>query len=219
MNANFSASPFFSAFSTGMGLCLGLIVAIGAQNAFVLRQGLRREHLLPVVLFCFAADTLLVLAGVAGMARVLADSPALAIGLAAGGAVFLFGYAALALRRAWRPHALAAADAPGLGMPLRAVMLQLAAFTLLNPHVYLDTVVLIGSVGAAQPGAAKWFFVAGAALASLAWFSALGFGARFLAPALARPGAWRWLDAGVGVVMAVLGGVVARQAIGLLSNQ
>ena len=207
----------FSGFTTGLGLCFGLIVAIGAQNAFVLRQGLRREHLLQVVLFCFGADTLLVLAGVAGMAQVLANRPVLSITLAAGGAVFLFAYAALALRRAWRPHGLQPVDAPGLRAPLKAVMLQLAAFTLLNPHVYLDTVVLIGSVGAAQPGAAKWFFVAGTALASLAWFSALGFGARFLAPGLSKPGAWRWLDAGVGVVMAVLGGVVARQALALWS--
>ncbi|APW35831.1 amino acid transporter [Rhodoferax koreense] len=210
---------YLSAFTAGLGLCFGLIVAIGAQNAFVLRQGLRREHLLPVVLFCFGADTLLVLAGVAGMARVLANRPTLAITLAAGGAVFLFAYAALALRRAWRPHALQAQGTAGLRAPLKTVMLQLAAFTLLNPHVYLDTVVLIGSVGAAQPGAAKWFFAAGTALASLVWFSALGFGARFLAPWLARPGAWRWLDAGVGLVMAVLGGVVARQAWSLLSSQ
>lgn len=209
MNA-FAAS--FSAFTTGVGLCLGLIVAIGAQNAFVLRQGLRGEHLPPVVLFCFGADTLLVLAGVAGMAEVLANRPTLAFALASGGALFLFGYSALALRRAWRPHALQAEGAAGLRMPLKAVMLQLAAFTLLNPHVYLDTVVLIGSVGAAQPSAAKWFFVAGTALASLVWFSALGFGARFLAPWLAKPGAWRWLDAGVGLVMAALGGVVGRQA-------
>ena len=210
-----ASSSYFSALTTGAGLCLGLIVAIGAQNAFVLRQGLRREHILQVVLFCFSADTVLVLAGVAGMAKVLADRPTLATGLAAGGAVFLFGYAALALRRAFRPHGLQPVDAPGLRAPLKAVMLQLAAFTLLNPHVYLDTVVLIGSVGAAQPGAAKWFFVAGTALASLAWFSALGFGARFLAPWLSKPGAWRWLDAGVGLVMAVLGGVVAKQALAL----
>jgi L-lysine exporter family protein LysE/ArgO len=213
-----SSSAYFSAFTTGLGLCFGLIVAIGAQNAFVLRQGLRREHLPQVVLFCFGADTLLVAAGVAGMAQVLANQPTLAIGLAAGGAVFLFAYAALALKRAIRPQGLQPVDAPGLRAPLKAVMLQLAAFTLLNPHVYLDTVVLIGSVGAAQPGAAKWCFVAGAGLASLAWFSALGFGARFLAPWLSRPGAWRWLDAGVGLVMAVLGGVVARQALALWSN-
>ena len=212
MNAIVHAN-YFSAFTTGAALSLGLIVAIGAQNAFVLRQGLRREHLLPVVLFCFVADTVLVLAGVAGMAQVLANRPMLAFALAAGGAVFLFGYAALALRRAWQPHALAASDAPGVQVPLRAAMLQVAAFTLLNPHVYLDTVVLLGSVGAAQPDAAKWFFVAGSGLASLGWFSALGFGARFLAPWLARPGAWRWLDGGVGVVMAVLGAVVARQAV------
>ncbi len=214
MNAHEHAS-LLSAFTTGVGLCFGLIVAIGAQNTFVLRQGLRREHLLPVVLFCFGADTVLVLAGVAGMAQVLANRPALAIALAAGGSVFLFGYSALALRRAWQPHALAAGEAPGLRVSLKTVMLQLAAFTLLNPHVYLDTVVLIGSVGASQSGAARWFFVAGTALASLAWFSALGFGARFLAPWLSRPGAWRCLDASVGVVMAVLGAVVARQAFAL----
>jgi L-lysine exporter family protein LysE/ArgO len=207
-----------SAFTRGLALCFGLIVAIGAQNTFVLRQGLRGEHVLPVVLFCSAADALLVFAGVAGMSQMLANSPALAAYLAAGGAVFLFAYAAMAMRRALHVHSLQVAGMAGRRVALGGVMLQLAAFTFLNPHVYLDTLMLMGSVGAAQPGAGRWFFVAGAASASLVWFTSLGFGARLLAPWLNRPNAWRWLDASIALMMAVLGALVARQAYEMLMN-
>ncbi len=206
-----------SAFTRGLALCFGLIVAIGAQNTFVLRQGLRNEHVLPVVAFCTLADAVLVFAGVAGMSQVLAASPALAAWLALGGAVFLLVYSALAMRRALQHHALQVAGNTGRTVTLGGVMLQLSAFTFLNPHVYLDTFMLMGSVGAAQPGQARWFFVAGAACASLVWFTALGFGARMLAPWLNRPSAWRWIDATVALMMAVLGVVVARQAFGLFA--
>ena len=203
-------------FTTGFALSLGLIVAIGAQNAFVLRQGLRREHVLPVVLFCAAADALLVALGVLGMGRVLDSLPALAPLLTLGGALFLLAYAALAWRRALNPGALHAARAGGGTSPLPRVMAQTAAFTLLNPHVYVDTVLLVGAVGAQQPGAGKAAFVAGSALASAGWFVTLGIGARLLAPLFAQPAAWRWLDAFVGSVMLLLGGLLASQGLSAL---
>jgi L-lysine exporter family protein LysE/ArgO len=202
-------------FTTGFALSLGLIVAIGAQNAFVLRQGLRREHVLPVVLFCAVADALLVAVGVLGMGRVLDSLPALAPLLTLGGALFLLAYAALAWRRALNPGALHAARA-GVASPLPRVMAQTAAFTLLNPHVYVDTVLLVGAVGAQQPGAGKAAFIAGSALASAGWFVTLGIGARLLAPLFAQPAAWRWLDAFVGSVMLMLGGLLATQGLSAL---
>ncbi|RZL91659.1 MAG: amino acid transporter [Variovorax sp.] len=197
------------AFATGFALTLSLIVAIGAQNAFVLRQGLRREHVWPVVGFCALADTALVALGVTGMAQVLDRLPSLAPALTIAGALFLFGYAAFAWRRALRPGALQAAHGSPQRTPLGRVVGQTAAFTLLNPHVYLDTLLLVGAVGAQQAG--KGAFVAGTALASTAWFALLGVGARLLAPVFAKPVAWRWLDALVGAVMLMLGLALARQ--------
>ena len=199
------------AFTTGFGLTLGLIMAIGAQNAFVLRQGLRREHVAPVIAFCALADTLLVVVGVWSMAGLQARLPALAPALTFGGALFLAGYALLAWRRALRPHALVAAPGSAVAVSRRRVLLQTAAFTLLNPHVYVDTVLLVGSIGAQQTGTARLAFVTGTALASTAWFAALGIGARLLAPLFAKPVAWRWLDALVGTMMAVLALLLMRQ--------
>ena len=193
-----------SAFATGFGLSLGLIMAIGAQNAFVLRQGLRREHVLPIVVFCAVADLLLIAAGVAGMARLVASHPSAAMAVGVGGAVFLLAYGLRAALRALRPGTLQA-QGHGAATPLGRVMVQLAGFTLLNPHTYLDTVVLVGSVGAQQAGVMKWYFTAGAASASGLWFAGLGYGARLLAPWFQRPAAWRVLDAVVAIVMAVLG--------------
>ncbi|MBT2325168.1 amino acid transporter [Variovorax paradoxus] len=206
----------FPAFATGFGLTLGLIVAIGAQNTFVLRQGLRREHVWPVILFCALADTVLVAVGVVGMAQLLERLPLLAPALTIAGALFLLAYAAFACRRALRPAALHAAYANAGPSSLRRVMTQTAAFTLLNPHVYIDTVLLVGAVGAQQAGLAKGAFVAGTALASAGWFTGLGAGARLLAPLFAKPVAWRWLDALVGGVMLVLGLVLAGQAVSAL---
>ena len=140
----------FPVFLQGLALGFGLIVAIGAQNAFVLRQGLRREHVGSVVAFCALADALLIGAGVFGMASALGQSPGLARALALAGAVFLAVYGWRALQRARHPARLeAAAGAMRLGRG--AVLAQAAAFTLLNPHVYLDTVLLVGSIGAQQP--------------------------------------------------------------------
>ncbi len=188
---------------TGLALGLTLIVAIGAQNAFVLRQGLRREHVGAVVAVCAVADALLIAAGVAGLAGVLAGRPALATALSLFGAVFLAVYGLRALWRAARPGGLDAGQGAG-ALTRRQAVGQALAFTLLNPHVYLDTLVLVGSVGAQQGGNAKWAFTAGAAGASVLWFGALGFGARALAPLFARPRAWQVLDLLIGAVMLLL---------------
>ena len=195
-----SALPVFV---HGLVLSLGLIVAIGAQNAFVLRQGLRREHVGSVVLFCALADAALIAAGVLGLAQVLGQSPGLARALTLAGALFLAVYGWQALRRARQPQSLQAA-AGGAGLQRGAAVAQAAAFTLLNPHVYLDTVLLVGSIGAQQPAALRGWFIAGASSASLVWFVSLGFGARWLAPWFARPRAWQVLDGLIGGTMWVL---------------
>lgn len=190
-------------FVQGLALSLGLIVAIGAQNAFVLRQGLRREHVGSVVLFCAVADAVLISAGVLGMAQALGERPGLARALALAGAVFLAMYGWQALRRARQPHQLRAADG-GVGLSRGAALAQAAAFTLLNPHVYLDTVLLIGSIGARHEGALKWIFVLGAACASLTWFALLAWAGRRLQGLFARPRAWRLLDGLTGAMMLLL---------------
>ncbi len=189
-----------TSFSTGFALAATLIIAIGAQNAFVLRQGLRREHVGSIVLFCALSDALLMTAGVLGMGQALQRIPALTQALTVFGALFLAGYGTLALRRALRPHALRAAADHG-AMSRSAALAQAAAFTLLNPHVYLDTVLLVGSVGAQLPGGAQPWFLGGAALASATWFTALGYGARGLDGLFARPLAWRVLDTLIGLTM------------------
>jgi len=199
-------------FGAGFALSLALIVAIGAQNAFVLRQGLRREHVLPVVVFCALSDALLMGVGVFGMAAALAHRPVLATALTLTGAVFLFVYGVRALWRCRRPATLHPA-ADGGGMSLAAAMAQVAAFTLLNPHVYLDTVVLVGTVGAQHGGSGRWLFVAGAAAASALWFAALGFGARLLTPWFARPRAWQALDGLIGAVMLALAAMLLARLI------
>jgi L-lysine exporter family protein LysE/ArgO len=200
-----------SAFTTGFLLSATLIIAIGAQNSFVLRQGLRREHVAVIVAFCALADLALISAGVAGLARVLGLAPTLTLALTIAGALFLLWYGVRALRRAFRPAALqAAADAR---MSLRTAVAQAAAFTFLNPHVYLDTVLLMGSIGARQPADSRFWFVGGAALASGAWFTTLGFGARLLAPAFSRPRAWQILDTLIGVTMWVLAGSLVYRSL------
>lgn len=181
---------------------MGLIVAIGAQNAFVLRQGLRREHVAVVVVLCAASDAVLITAGVAGLGALVTAHPAGLTVAKVGGAVFLFGFAIAAARRALRTERLdPAASAPN---GRAGVVLTTLALTYLNPHVYLDTVVLLGSMANQHGGAGRWAFAAGAMVASVAWFTALGFGARRLRPFFARPSSWRWLDGGVAVVMTAL---------------
>ena len=209
LNPVFSFAP---AFAQGMVLSMGLIVAIGAQNAFVLRQGLRREHVGSVVAFCALADALLIAAGVLGMAQALGEHPGFARVLAGAGAVFLAVYGCRALQRARQPQQMVA-SATGSGMGRGSALAQAAAFTFLNPHVYLDTVLLVGSIGAQQPAPLQGWFVAGASTASLLWFTALGFGARWLAPFFARPKAWRVLDGLIGVTMWVMAALLVTHAI------
>jgi L-lysine exporter family protein LysE/ArgO len=201
-----------AAASTGFALGLTLIVAIGAQNAFVLRQGLRREHVGAIVAFCATADAVLMLAGIAGLATVLGHQPVLAGVLTAAGALFLAVYGLRALARARQGGSLGAA-AGTAPLSRRAALAQTAAFTLLNPHVYLDTVLLVGSVGA-QMGATRWWFGLGAATASLVWFTSLGFGARLLAPVFARPRAWQVLDVLIGLTMLGIAALLLRRLIG-----
>jgi len=186
----------------GLGLGLSLIVAIGAQNAFVLRQGLLREHVLVVVAICALSDIALIALGIAGAGAVFTAVPWLVEVVRWAGAAFLFVYGLLAARRAWKPKSLEAAPAKAPAS-LLAVAGTVLALTWLNPHVYLDTLVLLGSVGSTH-GDDRWAFGAGAAVASVAWFTLLGFGARLLAPVFARPLAWRVLDGVIAVVMITL---------------
>jgi L-lysine exporter family protein LysE/ArgO len=202
-----------TAFANGLFMSLVLIVAIGAQNAYVLRQGLRREHVGPVVLFCAASDAVLIGAGVAGMAQALKGRPMLATVLAGLGAAFLCGYGLKALWHSRQPAALQASAQGASSLSRAAVVAQAAGFTLLNPHVYLDTVLLVGSAGAQYAGLLKVWFVAGATTASVVWFTSLGFGARLLAPVFAKPRAWQMLDALVGSTMLVLAAMLARRAL------
>lgn len=211
-NSPDTASFVFPVFMQGLALSLGLIVAIGAQNAFVLRQGLRREHVGAIVLFCAVADGALIAAGVMGMAQALGERPGLARALSLAGAAFLVVYGVQALRRARQAHRLQATEG-GAALRRGAAVAQAAAFTLLNPHVYLDTVLLVGTIGAQQPTALQGWFVAGASAASLVWFGLLGYGARWLAPWFARPRAWQTLDGLVGVTMMVLAGLLVRRAL------
>ncbi|QZN82040.1 LysE/ArgO family amino acid transporter [Stenotrophomonas sp. DR822] len=181
----------------------GLIIAIGAQNAFVLRQGLQRRYVGMVVLACMGADTALILAGVGGMGALVLQWPLLLQVLRFGGAAFLLCCGLQAGLRAWRGgSALAAADASGGSR--RQVLLACLAFTLLNPHVYLDTMVLLGSLSTRYPGDLRWAFAAGACVASALWFCGLGFGARLLQPVFRNAAAWRLLDAGVAAFMLCL---------------
>lgn len=185
-------------FLPGFALSLSLILAIGAQNAFVLRQGLRREHVLPIVVFCGASDAILITAGVAGFGGLGASLPWFEPVMRYGGAAFLIWYGFMNAKAAWQgAGALRAQGAETVS--LRSAVLTLAAITWLNPHVYLDTVVLIGSISA-QYDSRLWFGI-GAVLASFTFFFALGYGARLLAPVFARPAAWRVLDAMIAVTM------------------
>ncbi|WP_345800069.1 L-lysine exporter [Microbacterium sp. AZCO] len=204
----------------GLGLGLSLIVAIGAQNLFVLRQGIRREHVFVVAAICAVSDAVLIVLGVSGVGFVLQAVPWLIDVVRWAGAAFLVVYGVMAARRAWRPSGEAlvigdAADtrqAPGpggstvqaTGTRLLPVVLTCLALTWLNPHVYLDTVFLLGSV-ANTHGDDRWLFAAGAMLASVLWFFGLAFGARYLSRWLSTPRAWRVLDAVIAVVMIALG--------------
>jgi L-lysine exporter family protein LysE/ArgO len=192
--------PSSSAYVTGLVLGASLIIAIGAQNAFVLRQGLLRVHVALVVIVCILVDVVLTTLGVDGLSASLGRNPLATAGLAVAGACFLGWYGFGAARRACSRQSLSAAPAGGT-RSAGGVLLQTLAVSLLNPHVYLDTVLLIGSVGVQQPASLRPAFLAGVWTASFGWFASLGFGSRLLAPIFARPIAWRLLDALVAVVM------------------
>ncbi|MFM1987364.1 MAG: hypothetical protein RJA99_321 [Pseudomonadota bacterium] len=203
---------FLAPLAAGFGLGASLIVAIGAQNAFVLRQGLRREHVGAVVLACATIDAVLIAAGTAGLGAAVGPHPALLRALSWAGAAVLAWYGLQAARRALHPGTLqAAGEAP---VTRRAVLAQVVALSLLNPHVWLDTVLLIGSVGAQHPAATRPLFAVGAAAASVTWFVLLGYGARAAAPLFARPLAWRLLDAAVAATMATLAVLLATGRLG-----
>lgn len=191
---------------SGLGFGLSLIVAIGAQNAFVMRQGLRREHVGVVVVICALSDIVLIALGTGGVGAVISAHRPVLAGVTVVGSAVLLWYAATAVRRAVRPVALVA-DFGGEAGRMVPVALTALALTWLNPHVYLDTVVLLGSVASAQ--ASPWTFAAGAMVASVAWFAGLGYGAQVLRPLFARPAAWRMFDLGVAAVMTTV-------AVGLL---
>ncbi len=191
--------------TAGFGTGLSLIVAIGAQNAFVLRQGIRRHAVVAVVGICAVSDAVLIVLGVGGVGAIVAAYPAALTVVGLVGGAFLLGYGFLAARRVFRPATLRV-DGAATSTVRRAVLTCLA-LTWLNPHVYLDTVLLLGSVAAGR-GDLRWAFAVGAVLGSLCWFTALGFGARLLTGLFARPSSWRVLDGLVAATMVTLGAVL-----------
>jgi L-lysine exporter family protein LysE/ArgO len=196
----------------GFFLGASLIVAIGAQNAFVLRQGLARRHVFAIATFCFLADALLIAAGVGGLGSLVQAMPSVLFVVTLAGAAFLAAYGAMAIRRAFHAAGLSASGAAETR--LAPALATVAALTFLNPHVYLDTVVLLGSLSARHAGTARLAFGLGAMFASCAWFYALGYGARLLAPLFARPVAWQALDIVIGLVMFATAASLLWQAFG-----
>lgn len=192
----------FAAFLTGFFLGLSLIIAIGAQNAFILRQGLLKQHVFVLSLICAFSDALLIAVGVAGLGTFIERSPALLTVIRLGGAAFLLWYAFIALRRAMNPRTM---ETGGGGAPdLRAAIATCLAFTFLNPHVYLDTVLLVGSLSAPYQGNDRLSYAIGAMSASFVWFFGLGYGARLLAPLFRTRRAWQVLDCFIALVMVVI---------------
>jgi L-lysine exporter family protein LysE/ArgO len=194
-------NPAYVVVLSGFATTMALIAAIGAQNAFVLRQGIRGEHVLPVVAVCTVSDLLLIGAGIAGFGALIAAHPDIVTATKFGGAAFLVGYGLLAARRALKPGVLTPADAAPAR--LTAVLATCLAMTFLNPHVYLDTVILLGAL-ANEHQDGKWLFGGGAVAASALWFTGLGFGAKRLRHLFASPKTWRLLD-----------GVIAATMLGL----
>lgn len=190
----------------GFLVSFALIAAIGAQNAFVLRQGIRREHVMAVVAMCTVSDVVLIAAGIGGVGALIAAHPGALDVARFGGAAFLIGYGVLAAKRAWRPASLNPSEATPAR--LAEVLVTCAALTFLNPHVYLDTVVLLGAI-ANEHADGRWLFGLGAVTASAVWFTGLGLGARRLAGLFAAPRTWRLLDALIAVTMITLGGSLA----------
>ena len=181
---------------------LGLIVAIGAQNAFVLRQGLARDHVGMVVVVCALSDVVLIVAGTAGLGALVAGAPTVLTGLKWLGAAYLAWFAVRSFRSARHPQALSAGEVPRSARA--SVLATVLALTWLNPHVYLDTVLMLGNLANQHGVVGRWWFAAGAGVASMVWFGGLGFGARALSRPLARPRTWQVLDVLIGLTMLVL---------------
>lgn len=191
----------FYGFITGFALGLSLIVAIGAQNAFVLRQGILRQHVLVLCMICAVSDAVLIAIGVAGVGAIIASSPNLLMIIRMAGAAFLLWYAFVAIRRAMNPEGL---EANVKSSPSRkAAIGTCLAFTFLNPHVYVDTVLLVGA-SAPHEGTAKLAYAVGAILASFVWFFGLGYGAQFFEPVFKKPKAWQVLDTMICIVMLLI---------------
>lgn len=193
----------------GLTVCASLIMAIGAQNAHVLRTGILRQHVALTVAVCIVIDMVLIALGVAGMGAAINSSPALLVVVRWGGAAFLLWYAVRSLRAAWRGDSFTLAQDAATQTRQRAV-LSVAALSLLNPHVYLDTVVLMGGIGSQLPRADQAWFTAGAATASVLWFCAIGFGAQRLAPLFHRRAVWRCIDLLTGCMMLVIAYTLLR---------
>ncbi len=196
----------------GLGTGAGLIVAIGAQNAFVLRQGVTRAWVPTVVAVCVLSDLVLIAAGVAGIGALTARAPWFLEVVRWGGVVFLLSYASASVWRAARPGSLTVQAGPGMGGTRRRAALTAAGLTWLNPHVYLDTVVLVGGLAATHGDQGRWLFGAGAVLASAIWFPLIGFGARGLRSVFARPAAWRVLDLVIAVQLVLIAIAMAAGA-------
>jgi L-lysine exporter family protein LysE/ArgO len=190
-----------SAFLNGFALGASLIIAIGAQNAFILKQGMLRQHVFILCLICASADALLIAAGVGGLGTLVSAHPALVRAVTLLGAMFLAAYSFIAFRRAFHASSMSVS---GEGWSLRQAIAACLAFTFLNPHVYLDTVLLLGGLSSRYAGDARLAYGAGAALASFVWFFGLGYGARLLLPLFQKPAAWRILDTVIGIVMALI---------------
>jgi L-lysine exporter family protein LysE/ArgO len=203
-----SVDPVLHDSAAGLLTGLSLIVAIGAQNAYVLRQGLAREHVGVVVAVCALSDLVLILAGVAGIGTVVRQAHWVIDVVRWLGVAFLTAYG---VRSLWRARHAESLQAARQSEPrLRGALVQAVALTWLNPHVYLDTVLLLGSIAAHHGPTGKWWFAVGAGLASIVWFTGLGYGARFLAPLLSRPRAWQVLDVLIGLTMLTIAFQLAR---------
>ncbi|WP_213815047.1 LysE/ArgO family amino acid transporter [Glaciihabitans sp. dw_435] len=197
----------------GLGTGLSLIVAIGSQNAYLLRLGIekRERSILPMVLICALSDAVLIVAGVLGIGAIISAAPMALIVIRIVGSGFLLVYGVIAAVRAIRPAALVT-DTPATVTTTRVAITTMIALTWLNPHVYLDTVIFLGSVANQQGVDECWWWAAGAIAGSFLWFFSLGYGARLLRPFFARPASWRVLDVIIALVMLTLG---TRMALGL----
>ncbi|MCT6836759.1 MAG: LysE/ArgO family amino acid transporter [Bifidobacteriales bacterium] len=194
------------------GFCLGAsaIIAIGAQNVFILRQGLKREHVLPIILLCAGVDAVMITLSVLGVGHVVQTVPYLTTALTYGGAAFLLWQGLQALRHMMSHNHLTLEDQPP--QSLKKVMMMTCGFTLLNPHLYLDTVLLMGSVSLTQPEASRPYFGLGAIMASFVWFPLLGYGAAILKPIFSNPLSWRILDGLTALIMLTLAGTLIYHA-------